>query len=78
MASSQLLPPQPTANSVVLEKGNTWSMPWWNYWFRMDHMFRTAQFGPLVNAVDDNAAATAGVEVNGFYRTGSFVKVRVT
>lgn len=31
----------------------------------------------LVDAVDDAAAAAAGVQIGGFYRTGSTVKVRV-
>lgn len=33
--------------------------------------------GPLTNAVDDAAAATAGVPVNGLYRNGSVVMIRV-
>jgi len=32
----------------------------------------------LVDAADDTAAATAGVEINEFYRTGSTIKVRVS
>jgi hypothetical protein len=32
----------------------------------------------LVEYADDTAAAAGGVQVNGFYRTGSVVKVRVT
>lgn len=34
--------------------------------------------GALINAVDDAAAATAGVAVNGLYRNGSVVMIRVT
>lgn len=80
MASAQLIPPQPPGNSPVLVslKDNTWNLLWRNYFFVMDHMFRTAQFGPLVNAANDGAAAAAGVEINGFYRNGSVVMVRVT
>lgn len=33
---------------------------------------------PLTNAVNDAAAATAGVPVNGMYRNGSVLMVRVT
>jgi hypothetical protein len=33
--------------------------------------------GPLVNAANDGAAAAAGVPVNGLYRNGSAVQVRV-
>ena len=33
--------------------------------------------GALVDAVDDAAAATAGVAINHFYRTGNAVKVRL-
>jgi hypothetical protein len=32
----------------------------------------------FTNAADDAAAATAGVPVNGVYRTGSILKVRVS
>jgi hypothetical protein len=34
--------------------------------------------GPLVNAANDGAAATAGVKVNQIYRNGSVVQIRVT
>jgi hypothetical protein len=39
---------------------------------------RNANLTNLVSAVDDAAAATAGVPVNGFYRTGSTLKIRVS
>lgn len=32
----------------------------------------------LTNAADDSAAATAGVPVNGLYRDGSTLKIRVS
>ena len=34
--------------------------------------------GPLINAVNDAAAAAAGVPVNALYRNGSVVQIRVT
>lgn len=34
--------------------------------------------GPLTNAVDDTAAATAGVAIGALYRNGSIVQIRVT
>lgn len=36
------------------------------------------QFSGLVNAVNDAAAAAAGVPVNGVYRNGSVLMVRVS
>ena len=33
--------------------------------------------GPLVNAANDGAAATAGVPLQGLYRTGNAVQIRL-
>lgn len=38
----------------------------------------TAALSPTVNAVNDTAAAAAGVAVGSLYRNGSIVQIRVT
>lgn len=45
---------------------------------QVDAILRGALFGTLISAANDAAAATAGVPVNGFYRNGSAVQIRVT
>lgn len=44
----------------------------------IDRIMRAGLFGTLVNAANDGAAATAGVPLNGIYRNGSVVQIRVT
>lgn len=44
----------------------------------LDRIMRAGQFGTLVNAANDGAAAAAGVPLNGLYRNGSAVQIRVT
>jgi hypothetical protein len=44
----------------------------------MDRIMRAGQFGTLTNAANDGAAAAAGVPLNGIYRNGSVVQIRVT
>jgi len=36
------------------------------------------QIGPLTNAANDIAAAAAGVAINGLYRNGNAVQIRLT
>ena len=43
----------------------------------LNHLLGITQFGSLVNAADDAAAAAAGVNVGELYRNGSVVCVRV-
>ena len=43
----------------------------------MDRIMRAGLFGTLVNAANDAAAAAAGVPLNGLYRNGSVVQIRV-
>jgi len=47
------------------------------YW---DQAMDAIEGGPysLVDAVDDSAAASAGVKINQLYRTGNAVKIRLT
>lgn len=44
----------------------------------LDRILRAGQLGTLVNAANDTAAKNAGVPVNGIYRNGSAVQIRVT
>lgn len=80
MPAASSLSPLPQQNAPVLreEGGNVFSLLWRTYLSGLDRMFRTAQFGPLVSAANDAAAAAAGVPINGFYRNGSIVQIRVT
>jgi hypothetical protein len=74
-----LVPPQPQQNSPVLApQENIWSALWRNYWVSLDQMLRSAQLGPLPQAANDAAAAAVGVPINGLYRSGSQVMIRVT
>ena len=44
----------------------------------IDRILRAGQFGTLLPAANDAAAAAAGVPLNGIYRTASAVQIRVT
>jgi hypothetical protein len=46
------------------------------YWW--DFLAGLAGGQPLKDFADDTAAAAGGIALNGFYRTGSAVKIRVT
>ena len=77
--SADLLPPQPAQNTPVIQPDEEiFSVIWRNYLAAVDTMFSTAQYGPFVNAANDSAAAALGVPVDGVYRNGSVVMVRVT
>ena len=43
----------------------------------VDRIFRGGLLGTLVSAANDAAAAAAGVPLNGLYRNGSAVQIRV-
>ena len=43
----------------------------------VDRIMRAGLFGTLVSAANDGAAAAAGVPLNGLYRNGSAVQIRV-
>ncbi len=82
MPAAASVPPQPATNSEVLDRSNSkdtvFGILWRNYFVALDKMFRTAQYGPLVNAANDSAAAAAGVPVNGLYHNSGAVRVRLT
>lgn len=58
-----------TASKVDLKAGNT---------TRLSVLSTGVSIPGLVNAANDAAAATAGVPVNGLYRNGSVLMIRVT
>ena len=74
------LPPVPQpANSVVDESGRaTLLMAQWL--LMMDQIFRgfTGGNAGLINAANDTAAATAGVQIGQLYRNGNAVQIRLT
>lgn len=80
MPAATTVPPLPSQITEVMSalNENNWSVAYRNYWLAMDNMFRTAQYGSLTSAANDTAAASAGVPVNGFYRNGNVVQIRVT
>lgn len=49
-----------------------------NYMLALDTVVRNSVFGPLTNAANDVAAAAAGVPINGLYRNGNAVQIRLT
>ncbi len=61
-----------------LAAGNPASDEYYKWFAAVDKAIRTPTLGPLINAVDDVAAAAAGVPINGLYRNGSQVNIRVT
>lgn len=72
------LPPQPTPalrwiNPVTGTPDGTFR----DWALAIDRIMRAGQFGTLVNAVNDAAAAAAGVPLNGLYRTGNAVQIRL-
>ena len=58
--------------------GAPFERDYYEYWQALDMSLRTKTLGPLVNAVNDAAAAAAGVPIDGLYRNGNVVQIRVT
>ena len=73
--------PRVPAPSVAMNDQQTSlvNRDWYTYLASL-HLAIAASDGSTVlrNFADDTAAATGGVVVNGLYRTGSIVKIRVT
>lgn len=74
MPRLQPLPPpqQPIAGNAPP------TQPYNEYFQALDKALRGGVFGPLANAVNDAAAAAAGVPINGIYRNGNAVQIRLT
>ena len=66
-------PPPPVREPFTV---NGFTAPAWVNWF--NQIWRATRYDNLVDAVNDAAAAAAGVGVGQLYRTGSVLKVRVT
>lgn len=77
MATSFLTPQPPVSQPIIDESGRLTPV-WRNYIIKVDQVFRQVIFGPLINAANDGAAATAGVPIGGLYKNGSAVQIRVT
>jgi hypothetical protein len=64
--------PMPTQNVALTDpQTGLVSVDWFAF-------FAGIQIGPLKDFANDAAAAAGGVGLNGFYKTGSTVKIRVT
>ena len=72
------LPPLPGPALRWFDPQTGQAMPIFRDWCAaVDRIMRGAQFGTLVVAANDAAAAAAGVPLNGLYRNGSAVLIRV-
>jgi hypothetical protein len=72
------LPPQPgPALRWINPQSGQAEGPFRDWALAIDRIMRAGQFGTLVNAVNDAAAAAAGVPLNGLYRTGNAVQIRL-
>lgn len=67
------VPPPPARESFLV---NGFTAPAWVLWF--NQVWRSIRYDNLIDAVDDAAAASAGVGKGQLYRTGSNLKVRIT
>jgi len=81
MTSTQCaaLPPQPPINQRIFDANGDLTPLWRIYLTSLDKVIlRQLLVGPLINAANDTAAATAGVPISGLYRTGNAVQIRLT
>lgn len=80
--TTQALGPQPRQNTVrIADTDGHPTNPWAQYLLVVDILLRLLNgnvVGPLTNAANDAAAAAAGVPINGLYRTGNAVQIRLT
>ena len=70
--------PQPKPNQVWINPDGTPSQIFYLYSQALDTLIANGVLGPLTNAVSDAAAAAQGVPINGFYRSGNAVQVRLS
>jgi len=77
--------PLPAPNSPFTDNYGLLTQWAYQYFFSLDNAIRdffggsnnSPQVGPLIDAIDDATAAAAGVPVNGLYRNGTVVLIRV-
>lgn len=86
---AKLLLPLPAPNSPYTDNYGLLTQWAYQYFNSLDLVVRglvggglpgglnSPQVGPLVDAIDDATAAAAGVPVNGLYRNGTVVLIRV-
>lgn len=74
------LPPQPHIPIVSIDANGqvVMAQAWIEYLTSLDLVNRNALFGLLTNAANDAAALAAGVPLNGLYRNGNAVQIRLT
>jgi hypothetical protein len=74
------LAPQPPVNLKLVDSQGVPANYWQGYLVALDMVARALaanKVGPLTNAVNDAAAAAAGVPVGALYRNGNAVQIRV-
>lgn len=72
------LPPLPSPALKWFDAQTGQPAPAFRDWcLSIDRILRGGLFGTLVSAANDAAAAAAGVPLNGLYRNGSAVLIRV-
>jgi len=69
--------PQPPSTSRWVNPDGTPSLAFLQYMKFVDAVVN-GTVGPLVNATSDANAAAAGVPINGLYRNGNAVQIRLT
>jgi hypothetical protein len=73
--------PQPTGITAwTLDGSGLPSSIFLLYMLSLDSVVRSicaGNIGPLTNAANDTAAAAAGVQINGLYRNGNAVQIRL-
>jgi hypothetical protein len=77
-ATTSLPPLPPPALAWFEPRTGKPTDPFRDWVVAMDRIMRAGLLGTLVNAANDAAAAAAGVPLNGLYRNGSAVQIRVT
>lgn len=75
MAKTQI--PQPQSTQKWINPDGTPSLVFFQYMLSVNQLLLNNQFGPFVNAANDAAAAAAGVPINGLYRNGNAVQIRL-
>ena len=73
------LPPLPPLNFAWFDPATGIPTQQFGQWVAaVDRILRAGQFGTLINAANDAAAAKAGVAVGGLYRLTNSVQIRLT